>query len=176
MTQAALFGDITFNITAASVAWYAAVISTFSAVKAIVDMTNDRRRVKLSYRDDVTIENADAYGYESGERQFCIEVVNSGKRPIKLTNAGYFTKDGMKHILSDSINPLRQTTRTLTDLNPSTEYFCPAKKIKINDVWYIYVLDATGKNYKKYLIKFGRFHKIPAFFIRRNQKKLEKKK
>ena len=171
MIQAALFGDISINITANAVAWYAAVIATFSAVKVVYDILTDRRKVKLSYRTDVTIQGG---VYNTSEKQFCVEVVNAGKRTVKVVNAGYFTKDGMKYIMSDSVFNLE--TRILTDSNPSTSYIEPLKDVDVGAIWYLYALDGRNKVYKKYIGRFARLRHILVFFIRRKRKKEERKK
>lgn len=171
MNHIAALGAISINITAEAVAWYAAIIATFSAVKVIYDILTDRRKIKLSYRTDVVIQGG---GYDSEVQQFCIEVINTGKRIVKILNVGYFQKDGRKVLLSDSLyNP---ESRILTDSNPSTSYFTPNKNVSLDKLWYIYALDGRGKVYKKYLYKFARFNSIPVFFIRRKRKKMEKGK
>ncbi len=158
---------ITIRVSADLIAIYAAIIATFSAVKVIYDILTDRRKIKLSYRTDVTVQNHP--DYNANEQHFCIEVVNTGKRVVKIVNVGYFTKDGMKNILSDSLFDLQN--RILTDSNPSTSYFLPLKDVDIEKIWYLYALDGRNKTYKQYLMKFGRLHHIKVFIIRRKNKR-----
>jgi hypothetical protein len=167
-----LLGNININISAEFVAWYAAIIATFSALKVVYDILSDRRKINISYRTDVTIQGV---GYDPEEKQFCIEIVNSGKRVVKIVNVGYFQTDGTKSIFSDSVFNLE--SRILTDNNPSTSYTIPLNdSTPISKIWYLYALDGRGKTYKKYLHKFGRFNYISVFFIRRNRMKEEQEK
>ena len=158
---------ISIDISANVIAIYAAIIATFSALKVIYDILTDMRKIKLSYRTDVTIQNHP--DYKPNEPHFCIEVVNTGKRVVKIVNVGYFTKDGMKNILSDSLFDLQN--RILTDSNPSTSYLLPLKDVDINKIWYLYALDGRNKTYEQYLMRFGRLHHIKVFFIRRKNKR-----
>lgn len=166
-----LLGNINVNISASSVAWYAAAIATFSAVKVVYDVLSDRRKIQLSYRTDVTIQGG---GYDPKVQQFCVEVVNTGKRVVKVVNVGYFKKDGTKALLTDSLFNLE--SRILTDSNPSTSYATPLKDVDLSALWYLYALDGRGKVYKKYLYRFAKFQHIPVFFIRQKRKRVEKKK
>lgn len=171
MTQAIFLGVISINITAETVAWYAAIIATFSAIKVVYDILTDRRKIKLSYRTDVRVQGGD---YNPNEEQFCLEIVNTGKRVVKIINAGYFEKNGKKCILSDSLFNLEN--RILTDSNPSTSYLLPLKDIELDKLWYLYALDGRGKVYKQYVYRSARLRHIPVYFIRRKNRKLEKKK
>lgn len=166
-----LFDDMNITVSASTVAWYAAFIATFSAIKVVYDILTDRRKIKLSYRTDVRVQGGN---YNSDEQQFCIEVVNTGKRVVKIVNAGYFEKDGKKCILSDSLFNLE--SRVLTDSNPSTSYLVPLKDVNLDELWYLYALDGRSKVYKKYVYRLARFRHMPVFFIRRNNKKRGKKK
>jgi hypothetical protein len=165
-----LFNDISIKVTADSVAWYAAIIATFSAIKVVYDILSDRRKIQLSYGTDVRIQGA---GYDPNENQFCIEVVNTGKRIVKVVNVGYFKRDGSKGIFSDSLFNLQD--RILTESNPSTSYLVPLKDVEVSNLWYLFALDGRGKVYKKYLYKFARLRHISVFFIRRKNKKKIKK-
>ena len=158
---------IDINISADIIAMYAAVIATFSAIKVIYDILTDRHKIKLSYRTDVTIQNHS--DYKANESLFCLEVVNTGKRVIKIVNVGYFTKDGMKNILTDSVYDLQN--RILTDSNPSTSYFLPLKDVDTKQIWYLYALDGRNKTYKHHLTRLGRLRHIKVFFIRRKIKR-----
>jgi|GEM_PF-1531314 len=171
MSRTVLLGDIGINITAGTVAWYAAIIATFSAVKVIYDILTDKRKIQLNYRTDVSVQGG---GYDPDDNQFCIEVVNTGKRIVKIVNAGYFEKDGKKSIFSDSLFNLE--SRILTDSNPSTSYLVLLREVNLDKLWYLYALDGRGKVYKKYVYRFARFRHIPVYFIRRKNRKPEKKK
>lgn len=171
MSQTVLLGAISVNITAETVAWYAAIIATFSAIKVVYDILTDRRKIRLSFRTDVRVQGGN---YNPDEEQFCLEVVNTGKRVVKIVNAGYFEKGGMKCILSDSLFNLE--SRVLTDSNPSTSYFIPLQEVDVDKLWYLYALDGRNKVYKKYVYRLARFQHIPVFFMRHNHGKQEKKK
>ena len=158
---------ISITISADLIAIYAAVVATFSAVKVVYDILTDRRKIKLSYRTDVTIQNHP--DYNANEQHFCIEVVNTGKRVVKIVNVGYFTKDGMKNILSDSLFDLQN--RILSDSNPSTSYLLPLKDVDIKQIWYLYALDGSNKTYKQYYMRFGRLYHIKMSLIRRKIKR-----
>lgn len=158
---------MTITISTDLISIYAAIIATFSAVKVIYDILTDRRKIKLSYRTDVTVQNHP--DYNANEQHFCIEVVNTGKRIVKIINVGYFTKDGTKNILSDSLFDLQN--RILTDSNPSTSYLLPLKDVDIKQIWYLYALDGSNKTYKRYYMRFGRLHHIKVSLIRRKNKR-----
>ena len=148
------------------IAIYAAIVATFSAIKVVYDILTDGHKIKLSYRTDITVQNHP--NYNTNEQYFCIEVVNTGKRVVKIVNVGYFTKDGMKNILTDSLYDPQN--RILTDSNPSTSYLLPLKDVDIKQIWYLYALDGRNKTYKHYLMRFGRLHHIKVFFIRRRSR------
>lgn len=161
------FGSTTINITAESIVWYAAIVSTFSAIKVIYDIWQDKQKLQLGYRTDATIQNSP--NHDENVKQFCLEVVNLSKRTIKVVNVGYFTKDGIKHLMTDSLYDL--PNRILTDNNPSTAYFIPAKHINTRDIWYLYALDGRNKVYKSYEERLGFLRHVPVFFIRRKRNK-----
>ena len=175
MNEIASLGNISVTVTAESVAWYAAIISTFSAIKVLYDIFSEKRRIKISWRDDVSIDKGEILGYDSSKSQFCVEVINTGKRPVKIVNVGYFKKNGDKILFTDSINTLRASERVLTETNPSTSYLTPVDEIDNKNLWYVYALDATGKIHRKYKHKIGRLRRIPVYFIYRKRKKREKK-
>jgi len=142
------FSDINLNISASSVAWYAAIVATFGALKAINDLWNDRGRIKIQYQADMLVENTNGV-YDESKKYFSTTVVNKGRRPVKITHTGakFFDREEIS-LFTDSF--FKDADRTLTESHPSTVYLTDQSGLPLNKLWYVYAIEAKGKEYKKY--------------------------
>lgn len=136
------FGDISINISASSVAWYGAILASLTALKTIVDLLNDRRRIKIEWQFNMKMT-------DTNDTFFVVTVINKGRRPSKITHVA--TKSyGQKEIalLTDSF--YHQEKRILTEQQPSTMYRVKQGNLSSEILWYVSVTDATGKEYRRY--------------------------
>ena len=82
-------GEISINITAESVAWYGAIVATFSfivvSILSVLTYLRDRAMVKIEKSEGFLI-------FDSGttsENQVFLKAINTGRRMITLTGAGF---------------------------------------------------------------------------------------
>jgi len=139
---------IALNITAPSVAWYGAVVATLSGIKALSDILNDRGRLKISFQTDMMI----AGDSEANDEHIAIRVTNKSKRPAKITHVGLRTLPSWNHALLFA----GEASRTLTEEDPATIYIQPQRSIDLEHLWFVYVIDARGKEYHWYKRRYGR--------------------
>lgn len=143
-----IFADISINISASSVAWYAALIGTFGGIKALVDLWNDRGRITIKYMPGMLVKNSRGI-YEENKKYFSVEVINKGRRPIKITHVGTkFFDQELTSLFADSF--LEGVDRTLTESHPSTNYLVDQTGMQLNKLWYVYAIDAKGNEYREY--------------------------
>ena len=136
---------LSISITADAVAWYGAIVATLGGVKVIYDIWNDKGRLNISFQRDML------YLGPNKEPQVVIRVINKSKRPTQLTHVGMrFYKDWDKATVF-----INELTRSLNEQSPATVYIHPQKDIDLSDLWFVYVIDARGKEHHLYLRKFG---------------------
>lgn len=136
------FGNINIAISAAAVAWYAAIVSTFGAIKVVRDIWNDSGRIKIEWQFDMTMTG-------QNENFFLVRVINKGRRPVKITHVA--TKQyGMTEIGLLGHSFTNEEKRILTEERPSTEYPTIQGNISPKSLWYVIVYDARGKEYRRY--------------------------
>jgi hypothetical protein len=143
-----VLGDINVTISASTVAWYAAIIGTFGGLKALHDLWNDRGRIKIEYRPNMNVKNTRGV-YDESKKYFSTEVINKGRRPVRVTHVGAkFFDQKETSLFADSF--LEGIDRTLTESHPSTSYLTDQSGMRLKKLWYVYVIDAKGKEYRKY--------------------------
>lgn len=80
--------EINITISAATVAWYAAIISTASVIIAILNYLGDKRRLRVSA----------SHGFLTGVGDDATKVIltaaNVGKRPVTVQGVGFLFNDG----------------------------------------------------------------------------------
>ena len=90
--------EISITISAATVAWYAAIVSTVSVAIAILNYLGDKRRLKVSA----------SHGFLTGVGDDTTKVIltaaNTGKRPVTVQGVGFLFNDGSDLILMNTPN------------------------------------------------------------------------
>lgn len=138
---------ITIDVSASTVAWYGAIVATLGGMKALNDILNDRGRLKISFQTDMMI----AGGGKVSDDQVAIHVTNKSKRPAKITHVGMRMLPNWDRALLFA----GEQPRTLTEEDPSTVYVQPQKGLDLDNLWFVYVIDARGKEYHWYRRKVG---------------------
>jgi hypothetical protein len=141
-------GDINLNVSASSVAWYAAIVATFGVFKAINDLWNDRGRIRIQYQPGMLVKSTGGV-YDESKKYFSTTVINKGRRPVKIMHVGakFFGREETS-LFTDSF--FKGADRTLTELHPSTIYLTDQTGLSLNKLWYVYAIEAKGKEYRKY--------------------------
>lgn len=151
------FPEITFQIPASTVAWYAAIVATVSAAASIYNAWKDRARIKITHQKGMRIMNANP-PYSEGMDYFMVHIVNTGRRPVAIGNVGVKYVSGETYILAGSID--NQNTRILTEEKPRTMIPTDQSLIDLSKLHCILVYDQAGREYKKYIHRFPTFAKI----------------
>ena len=141
------------KISASAVAWYGAIVATFSAFILLLNYLRDRGRIKVKLSQGFL-----AYGPNlEKDVQIFIEAINVGRRPVTLTGVGFSLKNGRQLVIikPEPINfPYElQEGKSIQVWVDKNDIFQDAtrEKTKITCAWY---RDATGKIYKtKFRIK-----------------------
>lgn len=141
-----------------SLASYAAAVATISLFWHVYSILRDKAKIVLKIEKNrrIVSHNNDNL-YNPNIDYIILNVINKGRRPIKITQAGikvYNSKEGKNVIIfSDSFLP---TKRVLTEENPSTNFACDQSKIDLNNIEYLWARDGADKIYKKYI------HSLPV--------------
>ena len=159
-------------ISASSVAWYGAIVATASGIKALHDLLNDRGRLKIRFQTDMMLVGSN----NVKEDQITVHVTNKSKRPAKITHIGMrFLPNWDEAMLYPNEQP-----RTLTEEDPATIYVKPQKGLDLDNLWFVYVIDARGKEHHWYKNKTGRLrwwqYKMRNWFVRLGVIKIKKTK
>lgn len=135
---------ISITISATTVAWYAAIISTFLLVIQILNFLRDRINVVVEVKPNIRV-----YGpgeFKEDVDYINITVKNKGKRPVTIQSVGFVTKkkknkDGL---LTDSFT---QRPRELSD-GKSTDYLVEQSLIDFDEIKYFVAYDQAGRKFK----------------------------
>lgn len=147
--------DLSINISANAVAWYAAIVSTVGVIVATLNFLSDRRRVK------VTAQHGFLTGVGDDSTKVMLTVANIGKRPVTASSVGFAIKGSGDVILTATPNlvlpkTLKEGTSGQTWINHD-ELMRVLKREKkgVEDIEYVWCRDSTGKTYKgKYRLKW----------------------
>lgn len=146
-TKAILFGDLRLTISASSVAWYGAIIATIGFIVSAYNVLRDRAKVKVWYSWDNSVAGDPQ---EKGIKYLRVDVTNLGRRPIKVTHVGAKMHGDSRTILFTASFHKQNEDRILTEQNPSTLYMTDQKGMDKSKLWYIYAIDARGKEFRVY--------------------------
>ena len=105
-------------------------------------------------------------GYDPRKQYIAIDIINRGRRPVRLGNAAFKSLSEGSLLINDSL--LRPAT--LTEESPKTTYLIEQEGINLNKMWYIVVYDATGRQYKKYLTRFPILRRFRNWLKERREK------
>lgn len=136
---------VKIEISAGSVAWYAAIVATLSFIFSAYHILRDRARIILKFQKNMRVHGVPAY--KPDKDYFVITVVNRGRRPVIITQAGCKFKQKEKPwtIASDSFF---YGSRELSE-GKSTEFLIEQASIDFSRLLFIWAYDATGRIYKK---------------------------
>ena len=137
---------ITIEISASTVAWYAAIVATLSAIASIHSILRDRPKLRVEVRPNRKVyPKGTCYGDKT---YIVVTVTNVGRRPITVTEVLYETpkKTDMKISLADSY---RSGSRELGE-GKQADYLCVQAELPAA-VRYVCVLDSTGRMHRKHL-------------------------
>ena len=87
---------IQINISANLVAWYGAVISTFSLFFVYLNFLRDKSAIEVKISQGIPI-----YGNQLGETIITITAINIGRRPVTLTGAGFELENGRQIVIME---------------------------------------------------------------------------
>src|SRR3989344_7300708 len=132
------FGDIQLNISAGTVAWYGAIIATIGFTLSAYNILRDKAHVKLNYGWDYKMLGSDT-------EYFKTEVINKGRRPVKITHVGARFHDDSRTMLFTSSFHKQDEERILTEKNPSTIYLTQQRGMKLDKLWYVLAIEARGR-------------------------------
>ena len=154
--------SITFQISANSVAWYGAIVSTGALVVSAYNVWKDRARLHISYQKGMRVINA-IPPFEEDKEYFVVTVRNRGQRPVALGNVGVRLFRGGALLLSSSV--FDQSTRVLTEESPSADIHAEQDLLerdtsRFTNAHYIEVYDRAGRQYRKYFSKFPTFRRL----------------
>lgn len=130
--------DFTIEITADTVAWYAAIIATISVAVHIMNTLKDRSKIKIIFHKSWKILG------EPNNSYVMLDIANTGRRPITITHVG-FTTESEDILLKDSfIHGQREITE-----GKSTTYLAKDSELPYKELRKAIVIDATGRKHLK---------------------------
>lgn len=139
--------DFSLQITASAVAWYAAVVATFSLAVSAYNAWKDRARITIKYTKGWLVVGGDPY-YQADVTYYGVTVINKGQRTVAIGNVGIKLLDGTALLLAESINGRRN--KVLTEQNPKVEFLTPQADLPFDLFYRIEVYDEAGGKYFKY--------------------------
>ena len=140
--------DITIEISAKTVAWYAAIVATASVLFSGFHLWRDRARLRITVSPNMVV-------YPKGPPYegtlVRTTVANCGRRPITITHVSFENADSSAPTLlvGDSV---REGPRELTE-GKSTSYLVRQEGLNLSQLTYVCVCDATGKVHRRKLAK-----------------------
>lgn len=142
-----MVADVNINISANTVAWYGAIIATIGFIFGTYNILRDRARIKVWYSWDNFIIG----GFGNDDKSYLrVDVTNLGRRPVKITHVAAKLHSTNHTLLLTSSFQKQNEDRILTEQNPSTYYLAEQEELDQKDVWYIYAVEARGKEYRAY--------------------------
>lgn len=139
-----------------AIALYGALAASASLIWHVYGIWRDKVRVVLGIQGNMRVAPPEnAFPYKPDTDYYMLKVVNKGRRPVKLQQAGVKLFSSKRYIVfSDSFTvPIN---RVLTETSPATQFLCEQTQFDLEDVEFIWALDGAGRKYKKYL------HKLPT--------------
>lgn len=131
------------------VAWYGAIVATISVILNVLKYLKDRPQIRIKFQKDMKI--FDSPLYNRNKTYLVITVINTGRRPIKITNAGTRVYMGEKKFMVFSDSFTIPGERILTEASPSTVFCVDQNLVDLENIEYFFAEDAIGRIYKKFL-------------------------
>jgi hypothetical protein len=139
--------DISIQISANAVAWYAAIVSTIGLVISLYTAWKDRPRIAVSIIPNMQLVNMPQY--DPDKTYIDVTIRNRGRRPTKISTVllKLYRTRGYT-LMSDSLYP--HVNRVLTEENPRTSFFVDQDSVDPNQIEYALVTVETGHTHIKY--------------------------
>lgn len=154
--------EIKFEITASAVAWYGAIVASLSVIFSAYHIWRDSARINIKLEKGLHLYNSEPL-YKANVEYVGVEVVNKGRRPIKITQAAFLILgETGKLLLADSFANHR--VQVLTEENPKTQFLVEKSIVDFDKIWCVLVSDGTGRKYKKNIKNFPTFIRIFYYF------------
>jgi len=154
--------EIRFQITASAVAWYGAIVASLSVIFSAYHIWRDSARISISLEKGLHLYNSEPL-YKSNVEYIGVEVVNKGRRPIKITHAAFLILgQSGKLLLADSFANHR--VQVLTEENPKTQFLVEKSIVDFDKIWCVLISDATSRKYRKYTKRFPTLMRIFYYF------------
>ncbi len=153
---------ILIQVNTELIAWYGAVVATAGLGISLYIAWRDRARVKINYRPHMFIYGGDALNYSEGVEYVSIDVINTGRRPIRIESASLvIAGEEKKYLLTDSFATHRP--RVITEESPVTTFLVKQDLVDLSKIYCVVVVDGTGRQYKKYTSLFPSWVRLKAF-------------
>jgi hypothetical protein len=139
---------MTIEISASTVAWYAAIVATLSAIVSAYNILRDRAKLKIAVRPNMKFYPEEPpYGDKT---YVVVTVTNVGRRPITVTHVWFETpnKADEKMLLADSV---KHGSREIGE-GKWADYPCVQDQLPAS-LQYVCVSDSTGRTHRKRLSK-----------------------
>jgi hypothetical protein len=137
------FRPINLNITASAVAWYAAIVSTFTAAVQLANYARDRVRVHVNFQRDMELVNDRAY---EGMTVTFVNVVNSGRRRLTITNVGAVRLTGKSWVFTDARPPLPH----VLEEGEQIQVIVDQDGLNFDEIQSFVAYDAQGRKFNKH--------------------------
>jgi len=140
---------IKFEITASAVAWYGAIVATFSLLFVGLNYLRDRAKIKVKINFGYICTDA----YSNGAMKIIgIEVINKGRRSVTLHGAGFHLSDNRELWIPLPLFDLKfpYELNEGKSMTIHAEWDTISKDLDMNgiSIKYGWAKDATGKIYK----------------------------
>jgi hypothetical protein len=144
-----VFNNFLIQIKTNWVAIYGAIVGTISIIFVILHYFRDRSKITIK-TDICFIIDGEPYGYKDKTEYISIEIINSGRRPVKIKSVGGKII-GQKNqiIFTDSL--VGKQNKLIDENNPSVNFLTEKKELAVNNFYYFEAIDQTGKRYKKWI-------------------------
>ena len=136
--------NVSFQITASSVAWYGAIVATISVLVSAINLWIDRPRILIKYSWDNYLVTEDLD--RDKDEKFVITVINKGRRALVVSNVGVASKKGGGLLVKDG---WLFGNKILNESSPRIQAILPQNKIDLEKWPFVRVDVATGKVYFK---------------------------
>jgi len=156
----------TLTITAGTVAWYAAIVSTVNSAIQFANYLRDRVRVKLTVQKNMETVNDPVH---DGMSLTMFKVTNTGRRPVTITNVGMMYLHNKGAIFTDTVPriPCELTEgKFITTLVDQSA-------LRFGEIRYFVAYDAVGREYRS---GFAPRHRRVYWWFRRKFSKEKQSK
>ncbi|MHC4197301.1 MAG: hypothetical protein ACYSRP_05225 [Planctomycetota bacterium] len=124
------------------------IIASISLGWHIWNIVRDKAKITIKCRHDMKPFGVLATIYDPNKTYLSTKIINKGRRPVKISQAGLKSKGTTYWSVSaDCFYPLLD--RTLTEENPSTNFMIQQEGLDLGNIDFVWAVDATEKMYKE---------------------------